>query len=1209
MWAPDATILNGVDLNIESVLGLDSSAITRAIQFTTEETLIYTSGPHIVMQDISTGKFICQPREETDSQVTLLKVYHDSEGSKTILGEAFTSNFPTLSYQDSEQSHMLIHRHLPPSDHLIEVALSKDSTICYTLSHMFISAWILKSQRLISYAKVPPGIRKIEAMPSDENKVILGGFGYLKYWTLCSERKAIEEDEKILYTGDVLEMQYIPGSAVLLVLCAEGKLLMLEDYKYKTMTLRFQATSMAVNAQECLFGCNNEVDLYTIDKANQLQILHIFKLQIKTGVVSCIAYSPDDCTAVVLVKCDSTLEVFLVETSDCTITRPFGISLNTGGIKGISVSTGKELVCSYGLDRTVRVWNYSKHCKGIAEQHFAENPCIAAIHPTGYQIAVGFENSFKVFYLLYESLSLAFSLGKRCEAIAYSACGRFLAFGQNNNISVYDPYTLTILYALQGHTGVPQQLSWREELRTTGGEKLLTSVCLHGTVHVWRGNEKILDFSSKDFPVRQAAYDKNLDLLACIHSDGDFRVWNDNGIVQVYAAGEKDFTSVMLCSDLDIVVLGMRTGIIRIILWPIVQPSESGTDPEWSEWSVHVGPVSYLNIAYSTIFTAGADSMIVCLAVKQVKEGRAKQPVYTKELEALNNLSLIPQPSLDLQIEKIEQLNDSIKTLETDSFELEQQEKKYEERINDLKNSVERDANRSTEEYNAIVEQMRAKEKEFIACKAEKNTIYTNKIMLQNDRFNKMLNDEFENYEKLKEEMEISTGRFSRQKDEIMTVHQEIIEQCELDYKARLGKIMEVFNELQKKVQNEKKKYEAIIVQTDFDFEDNIKVKLNQQKDEIEEERKKAREYLGKHAKLIRDNTTVQKELQQMKEKSMEYKEENKNLSIEKNNIKEKLQDLDNEMKKREEIIKKRENKIKDLRSLHIHLQNYRFVLDQKISSLKDERAPMEEQNKQIQEHIKKLFNELLEESSTQNATYKLLLSFKQKNSEALATNNHLREELLSSHNSLNVLYSDLSVLLEEKDKHLLVEKLRELYYKHVGKEDIFPSETPTKPTLNEIFLKEKQENIDRIKHEKDQQEHFMQVMYKSMNANKISLEEEHSKQVLLKQKENAMLIKECYELRQDKEQLTKNISDLEAEIKRLKYALKGGVIPDQRIRASIIKDTPFQEYMKKKLVPPQEIYQPRNKPDFRIRSLIFELEKNRTEYAKQNRKFNEILN
>ena len=601
--------------------------------------------------------------------------------------------------------------------------------------------------------------------------------------------------------------------------------------------------------------------------------------------------------------------------------------------------------------------------------------------------------------------------------------------------------------------------------------------------------------------------------------------------------------------------------------------------------------------------------MIVCLSAKQVKEGRIKQLVYKKDNEALNALSLIPQPSLDLQIEKIERLNDNIKALETDFFEFEQQDKKYEEKISEIKNSFEKEYNKTRDEHKALSLSIENKTKEYNFIIEEKNSQYTNKIMIQNDKFNKLLNDEFERYEVVKEEMESSIEKYSKQREEILVMHEEIMSQCKQDYETRMAKIMDTFNELQNKVQNEKKKYEVIILQTDVDFEETITKKASKQKDEIDEEKKKARECLGKHAKLIRDNTTMQKELELLKEQALEYSEENKSLSLERKNIREKLLELEKEMEKREEIIKKRENKIKDLRSLHIHLQNYRFVLDQKITSLKDERIPMEEQNKQIQDHIKKLFSELLEESTTQNATYKLLLSFKQKNSEALVTNQRLREELLNSHNALNQLYSDLSILLEEKDTNKLIHRLKDLYVKHVGKEELYSNEEQAKKTLNGIFFNEKQENIKRITNEKTHQEEFMQIMYKNMNDNKIRVEDEHHKQVLLKQQENAKLIKECYDLRVEKDVLNKKISDLRAEIKRIKYSIKGGVVPEQKPKISVIKDTPFQEYMKKKLVPPQEIYQPKNKPDFRIRSLIVELEKNRTEYAKQNKKIHEILN
>ncbi len=50
------------------------------------------------------------------------------------------------------------------------------------------------------------------------------------------------------------------------------------------------------------------------------------------------------------------------------------------------------------------------------------------------------------------------------------------------------------------------------------------------------------------------------------------------------------------------------------------------------------------------------------------------------------------------------------------------------------------------------------------------------------------------------------------------------------------------------------------------------------------------------------------------------------------------------------------------MRNVNTHLENFRFVLDHKIRSLKDEKMPMEEQITNLEKHIKQMYQELLEE-------------------------------------------------------------------------------------------------------------------------------------------------------------------------------------------------------------------------------------------------------
>lgn len=98
--------------------------------------------------------------------------------------------------------------------------------------------------------------------------------------------------------------------------------------------------------------------------------------------------------------------------------------------------------------------------------------------------------------------------------------------------------------------------------------------------------------------------------------------------------------------------------------------------------------------------------------------------------------------------------------------------------------------------------------------------------------------------------------------------------------------------------------------------------------------------------------------------------------------------------------------------------------------------------------------------------------------------------------------------------------------------------------------------------------------------------------------------MKECYDLRSDRKHLMKIQSTCEAKIKQLKFALKGGVpLPlPQREPPKKVKPTPFQEHKMKA----REASKMR-RPDFRIRTLIGEIEKNRYEIQEENARVRQI--
>ena len=109
-----------------------------------------------------------------------------------------------------------------------------------------------------------------------------------------------------------------------------------------------------------------------------------------------------------------------------------------------------------------------------------------------------------------------------------------------------------------------------------------------------------------------------------------------------------------------------------------------------------------------------------------MKEGRIKQLSFKKENDSLNNLSLIPQLILDFQEEKIQQLHDKIKTFESDGLVFEQLGKKYNEKIQGMKNNFDKELSKIVEDYNNVVKNIENKEKEFEQVKEEK--VFSTKI-------------------------------------------------------------------------------------------------------------------------------------------------------------------------------------------------------------------------------------------------------------------------------------------------------------------------------------------------------------------------------------------------------------------------------------------------------------------------------------------------
>ena len=168
--------------------------------------------------------------------------------------------------------------------------------------------------------------------------------------------------------------------------------------------------------------------------------------------------------------------------------------------------------------------------------------CIA-IHPMGLQLAAGYKDKLKIYYLLEDEVKPAIDFqSKYCFSVKYSNGGQYLAAGSNNVIWIIDPYTFELKFQLHGHPSPVKILQWNES------DSMLLSVCSLGSAYGWHSNfeqynkqkgkkkgedthshANKIEFIMKNVVVHSLGYDEEFDLLYVSSSDNKLTLFSTEG--------------------------------------------------------------------------------------------------------------------------------------------------------------------------------------------------------------------------------------------------------------------------------------------------------------------------------------------------------------------------------------------------------------------------------------------------------------------------------------------------------------------------------------------------------------------------------------------------------------------------------------------------------------------------------------------------------
>mmetsp|Transcript_12726 Transcript_12726/g.12577 ORF Transcript_12726/g.12577 Transcript_12726/m.12577 type:complete len:309 (-) Transcript_12726:1464-2390(-) len=289
--------------------------------------------------------------------------------------------------------------------------------------------------------------------------------------------------------------------------------------------------------------------------------------------------------------------------------------------------------------------------------------CVAT-HPMGLQMAAGFKEKIKIYYLLEDEAKVAIDFPtKVCQCLAYSYGGQYLAVANGSVIQIIDSYTFELRHQLFGHPSYVRILQWNES------DSMLLSVCNNGSAYGWNANFEIYDkdrnskkkssdheggvankveFIMKGVRIHAVTYDEEFDLLVVSTSDNRLNLFStDNGkgcknYLAIPTGNETEVTSLLLAKAQSVLLAGTNRGSVRIYLWPILkkktqvnllsslneqmhssQMNFQDIQYEFMEYYVHLGKITNLQLSSDkqSLISSSDDGSIFIQSIKEMCNG------------------------------------------------------------------------------------------------------------------------------------------------------------------------------------------------------------------------------------------------------------------------------------------------------------------------------------------------------------------------------------------------------------------------------------------------------------------------------------------------------------------------------------------------------------------------------------------------------------
>ena len=639
---------------------------------------------------------------------------------------------------------------------------------------------------------------------------------------------------------------------------------------------------------------------------------------------------------------------------------------HSAAITGLDVCRRRPLVVTCGQDRTVRLWNFME---GICEleQRFAESTLSVAIHPSGYQVLIGFEDKLRLVAVFFDRLVplKEFSV-KHCRECRFSDGGQYFACAYNNAIQIFNTYSCTLMQKLTGHTGRVQSLRW-----TDFDSKLLSSG-LGGSIYLWNVHDGKRDeeYVKKGLKFTAAVCDSNAKMVFAVGDDRhlkkltlpDAKVGGDIGVgvqlLRIAMTNHERYPTLFAGTSPSGGLSNVRTvkpSILRT--FRSLDLSEAPPIPAAN------GPVTRLGVAHddSHVFVAGDDGTLTILSlvddadddVNDTNGGAATTRSYSADV-------LIAKPVLDEKRTTLAELEAKVKELESHyKYQFKIKNNSYNENIKE----IEEDAQHRVAEEEAKFEELNRQKEHRAQINCEEleklRDIQLHELQRVEAEYQQMVMTEVERHQELKQQLIKFEADCAEQRGALVASHEQEIERTTLDWRKKLETEQSYRKrseeDLDAATKSSKEERQQLCEDIDTEIENMKRINAEQ----LDGERVALLRLKGENGIMRKKFSSLTKDIGNQREEIKSMLDKEKRLHQRMMALKQEIEGYEDLIHEKDSNLAEKERAIHGLKKKNQELEKFKFVLDYKIKELKLQIEPREGEIVEMRERIALMDGEL----------------------------------------------------------------------------------------------------------------------------------------------------------------------------------------------------------------------------------------------------------